>query len=34
VAEAIAEQVAESYFANYAGIVYIDDVEVLRREKF
>jgi len=34
VAEAIAEQVAERYFDDYAGIVYIDDVEVLRREKF
>jgi len=34
IAERIAEQVAERYFENYAGIVYIDDVEVLRREKF
>jgi len=33
-AEAIAEQVAETYFRHYAGIVYIDAVEVLRREKF
>lgn len=33
-AETIAEQVAETYFENYAGIVYIDEVEVLRREKF
>ncbi len=33
-AEAIAEQVADTYFGDYAGIVYIDDVEVLRREKF
>lgn len=33
-AEAIAETVAERYFQDYAGIVYIDDVEVLRREKF
>ncbi len=33
-AEAIAERVAETYFENYAGIVYIDDVEILRREKF
>lgn len=34
VAEAIAEQVAETYFADYAGIVYIDEVEILRRERF
>lgn len=33
-AEAIAERVADTYFRDYAGIVYIDDVEVLRREKF
>lgn len=33
-AEAIAEAVADRYFEDYAGIVYIDDVEVLRREKF
>lgn len=33
-AEAIAERVAATYFRNYAGIVYIDDVEVLRGEKF
>jgi nitrogen regulatory protein PII len=33
-AEAIAERVSETYFRNYAGIVYIDDVEILRREKF
>ncbi len=33
-AEAIAEQVADTYFEHYAGIVYIDDVAVLRREKF
>jgi hypothetical protein len=33
-AEAIAEKVAETYFQDYAGIVYIDDVEVLRHEKF
>jgi len=34
VAETIAEQVAETYFADYAGIVYIDEVEILRRERF
>ena len=33
-AEAIAERVAATYFTNYSGIVYIDDVEILRREKF
>lgn len=34
VAEAIAERVADLYFKDYSGIVYIDDVEILRREKF
>ena len=34
VAEAIAERVADLYFQDYSGIVYIDDVEILRREKF
>lgn len=33
-AEEIAEKVADTYFGDYAGIVYIDDVEVLRAEKF
>jgi nitrogen regulatory protein PII len=33
-AEAIAERVAARYFENYSGIVYIDDVEILRLEKF
>jgi len=33
-AETIAERVAATYFDDYAGIVYLDDVEILRREKF
>ena len=33
-AEAIAERVAATCFKHYSGIVYIDEVEVLRREKF
>jgi nitrogen regulatory protein PII len=34
VADAIAEQVATTYFTNYSGIVYLEEVEILRREKF
>jgi len=34
VADAIAEQVASTYFRNYSGIVYLEEVEILRREKF
>ena len=34
VAERIAEKVASTYFKDYSGIVYLDRVEVLRREKF
>ena len=33
-AERIAEQVAEAFFETYSGVVYLDDVEVLRPEKF
>ncbi|MCR9130489.1 MAG: hypothetical protein NXI12_13295 [Alphaproteobacteria bacterium] len=33
-AERIAEAVAEKYLKKQSGIVYIDDVEVLRPEKF
>jgi len=33
-AETIAERVADTYFEHYSGIVYIDDVEILRQEKF
>lgn len=33
-AERIAETVAKRFFEEYPGIVYIDDVEVLRPEKF
>ena len=33
-AERIAETVASRFFKQYPGIVYIDQVEVLRPEKF
>lgn len=34
VAHRIAEEVAATYFENYSGITYIQDVEVLRPHKF
>lgn len=34
VAEKIAESVAETYFGNYSGITYLEDVEVLRPQRF
>lgn len=34
IAERIAEEVSEGFFQNYSGIIYLDEVEVLRREKF
>jgi hypothetical protein len=34
IAEKIAVTVVEKFFKNYAGIVYIEDVKVLRAEKF
>jgi len=34
VAEDIANQVTEAYFDNYAGITYLEGVEILRPEKF
>lgn len=34
VAEQIAEQVAQSYFTHYSGITYLEDVEILRPQKF
>ena len=34
VAEAIAEKVAATYFGAHSGIVYLEDVEVLRADKF
>lgn len=34
VAERILEHMAEHYFENYAMIAFLDDVEVLRGEKF
>lgn len=33
-AKAIAEKVAETYFEQYPGIVYISDVEVIRADRF
>ena len=33
-AEQIADTIASKYFANYAGIVYLSQIEVLRGEKF
>lgn len=34
VARKIAEDVAAQYFANYSGITYLEDVEILRPAKF
>lgn len=34
VAHKIIEQVAETYFDNYAGITYLEEVEILRPFKF
>ena len=34
VAERIMEQVVEQYFNNYSGITYLEEVEVLRAQKF
>lgn len=33
-AEQIADTVAERYFANYSGITYLEEVEILRPHKF
>lgn len=33
-AEAIAEAVSDRYFETYSGIIYLDDVEILRPGKF
>jgi nitrogen regulatory protein PII len=33
-AERIAEEVANTYFGNYSGITYLQDVEILRPHKF
>ncbi len=33
-AERIAQEVADAYFSDYAGIVYVEDVEILRPSKF
>lgn len=34
VANKIAEEVAATYFENYSGITYLEDVEILRPAKF
>ncbi len=34
VARQIAQEVAAQYFANYSGITYVEDVEILRPGKF
>lgn len=34
VAERIVEEVTERYFANYSGITYLEEVEILRPHKF
>lgn len=34
VADAIAHQVADTYFENYSGIIYLEEVEILRPRKF
>ncbi|MDJ0977268.1 MAG: hypothetical protein QNI87_01900 [Erythrobacter sp.] len=34
IADCIAENVSDGFFENYSGIIYLDEVEVLRREKF
>ena len=33
-AETIMNQIAATYFENYSGITYVEDVEVLRPKKF
>lgn len=33
-AEKIANEVRDTYFSNYAGIVYLQDVEVIQTKKF
>jgi len=33
-ANSIADKVAAKYFSNYSGITYLEDVEVLRPQKF
>lgn len=33
-AEEIADKVADTYFENYSGIVYLEGVEILRPQKF
>ncbi len=34
IANQIAEEVAATYFQNYSGITYLEDVEILRPQKF
>lgn len=33
-AEAIMDQVKDTYFTNYSGITYLEDIKILRPEKF
>ena len=30
----IADKITDTYFANYSGIIYLEDVEILRPQKF
>lgn len=34
IAEDIAKQVAEEYLSNYSGIIFLEDVKIIRPEKF
>ncbi|MBT8450157.1 MAG: hypothetical protein KJO69_10730 [Gammaproteobacteria bacterium] len=34
IAEAIIEEVADTYFSNYSGIAYIEEVGIMRQSKF
>jgi len=34
IADRIAEEVANTYFENYSGITYLEEVEILRPQKF
>lgn len=34
VANRVAEEVADTFFTNYSGITYLEDVEILRPHKF
>ncbi|MEM1117347.1 MAG: hypothetical protein AAF845_07690 [Bacteroidota bacterium] len=34
IADAIVDEVSATYFGDFSGIVYLDEVEIVRREKF